>query len=155
MVLLKPLRLAYLELIHNRREQIPFWVLAGFLPTFIVARWLVNSFPNLFLHVRGVHVHHFIYGFIVLAIVGLVALTVTKYRRIQAFAYGVGLAMAFDEFGMWVRLTENYNIEASEDAMVAILSFLVFLVYGIGLVRRAYQLARPHLSKQAELAGKG
>lgn len=142
-MLLKPLRLAYLELIHNRRDQIPFWMLVGFLPTFGAARWMVYTFPNLFLNVRGTHVHHFIYGFFVLAIIGFVALVATRYRRVLAVLYGIGLALSFDEFGMWIRLTDNYNVEASEDMMVAILSILVFLVYGFGLLRRAYQLARP------------
>ncbi|QQR52398.1 hypothetical protein IPG36_07655 [bacterium] len=142
MLILKPLRLAYLELIHNRRRQLPFWMLAGFLPTFAAARWTVHTFPDLFLDVRGVHVHHFTYGFFVLAILGFVALTVPHYRRLQAFVYGVGLALCFDEFGMWVKLTDNYNIEASEDAMVIILSILVFIVYGIGILRRAYIIAR-------------
>jgi hypothetical protein len=141
-MLLKPFRRAYLELIHNRREQMPFWMLVGFLPTFIIARQLVAHLPTLFLHVRGTHVHHFTYGFFVLAIVGFISLTYNRYRRVQAFFYGVGLALCFDEFGMWVRLTDNYNIDASEDIMAAILALLVFIVYGVGLVRRALLFAR-------------
>lgn len=140
-MLLKPLKVAYRELIHNRRRQMPFWMLVGFLPTFIGARLIVQNFPDLFLNVRGVHVHHFIYGFVVLSIIGFLSLTVDKYRRVLAFFYGVGLALAFDEFGMWVKLTDDYDIQASEDVMVAISAFLVFLVYGISLLRRAYQIA--------------
>jgi hypothetical protein len=137
----KPLKLAYRELIHNRRQQIPFWMLVGFLPTFLSARLIVFFFPDLFLNVRGVHVHHFIYGFFVMAIVGFVALTYDKLRRVQAFVYGIGLALCFDEFGMWLKLTDDYNIDASEDALAVILAILVFLVYGIGLLRRAYNIA--------------
>ena len=140
-MLSKSLTRAYLELIHNRREQMPFWMLTGFLPTFVIARQLVRHYPTLFLHVRGTHVHHFTYGFFVLAIIGFIALTTSRFRRVQAFFYGIGIALCFDEFGMWVRLTDNYNIDSSEDMMVAILAILVFIVYGIGLFRRALQLA--------------
>ena len=72
---LKPFMFAFQELVLNRRKQIPFWVLAGFLPTFLVARFLVSSYPGLFVQVRGTHVHHFIYGFFVLAIVGFISIS--------------------------------------------------------------------------------
>ena len=132
-----PFKFAFRELILNRRRQIPFWILAGFLPAFGLARYAVAHYPNLFLHVRHVHVHHFTYGFFVLAIMGFISLTTDRYRRVQAFFYGIGLALAFDEFGMWVHLADRYNIDASQNAMVAIVSLLVFVVYGIGLLRRA------------------
>jgi len=142
-MILEPFKFAFRELILHRRKQIPFWILAGFLPTFVAARFLVARYPELFLHVHGTHVHHFIYGFFVLAIVGFIAIIDERGRRIQAFVYGVGLALAFDEFGMWMRLTDNYNIDTSEDAIVWIFAFLIFLVYGIGIIRRAI----PHMKR--------
>lgn len=143
MLILKPLKYAYRELVANRVRQIPFWVLVGFLPTFIAARLIVHNMPGLFLEVRHVHIHHFAYGIFVLAIVGFISLVSTIPSRILAVFYGVGLALAFDEIGMWVQLTDNYNIEQSEDVMVAILVFLVFLTYGIGILRRAW----PYMKK--------
>lgn len=142
MIILQPLIYAYRELIHNRRRQIPFWVLVGFLPTFLIARFLVSNFPDLFLDVRGTHVHHFIYGFLVLSVLGFISIITERGRRIQAFIYGIGLALAFDEFGMWIKLTDDYNIDASEDAIAWIFAFLVFLVYGIGIIRRAWPYMR-------------
>jgi hypothetical protein len=139
MLILKPLKYAYRELIANRRSQIPFWVLVGFLPTFVTARSVVNTQPELFLQVRGVHIHHFTYGIIVLAIVGFISLVWSKPSRAGlAVFYGAGLALAFDEFGMWVKLADDYDIRASQDVMVGILVFLVFVVYGIGILRRAW-----------------
>jgi hypothetical protein len=140
-MLLRAVKYAYRELIHNRRRQIPFWVLVGFLPTYLLARFIVAEFPYLFLHVRGTHVHHFTYGFFVLAIVGFISIMTDKARRAMAFFYGIGLALAFDEFGMWIKLTDHYNIDASEDAIAWIFAVLIFLVYGIGIIRRAI----PHL----------
>lgn len=130
---------AYRELIADRRAQAPFWILAGFLPTFISARLTVSSNPNLYLDIHGVHVHHFTYGIIVLAIVGFVSITWPNFRLHQwlAVLYGIGLALSFDEFGMWLRLTSNYNIDLSEDVMVGILTFLVIAVYCTQIISRA------------------
>jgi mannose/fructose/N-acetylgalactosamine-specific phosphotransferase system component IIC len=142
MLILKPLGYAYRELIANRTRQIPFWILVGFLPTFLLARLVVDVVPGLYLHVHHVHVHHFTYGIIVLAIVGFISLVTPVPSRVLAVFYGLGLALSFDEFGMWVRLTDHYNIDQSEDVMVGILVFLVFLVYGIGILRRAWPRMR-------------
>jgi hypothetical protein len=147
MLIFRPIGFAYRELIINRRKQIPFWVLAGFLPTYVTARLIVQHYPYLFIHVRGVHVHHFIWGFFVLAIVGFISIATTRGRRVQAFVYGIGLALSFDEFGMWIHLTDRYNIEASQDAMAWIFALLIFLVYGIGIARRAWPLMRKTLRR--------
>ena len=104
----KPLVFAYRELILNRRKQIPFWILVGFLPTFVISRLLVHNYPDVFMQVYGVHVHHFTYGIFVLAIVGFISLVWNNLSRtILAILYGVGLSLSFDEFGMWLRLSDN------------------------------------------------
>jgi len=140
---LKAFRYAYHELIARRSRQIPFWVLAGFLPTFLIARLIVDTSPGLFLAVHGTHVHHFTYGIIVLAIVGFISIVWEQVSRtLLAIVYGIGLALSFDEFGMWLHLTNNYNIDQSEDVMVGILVFLVIAVYGIGIIRRVIRLVR-------------
>jgi hypothetical protein len=135
----KAVHYAYRELFSNRAKQIPFWILIGFLPTFLIARWLVHTDPRIFLTVHGVHVHHFTYGVIILAVVGFISL-VSPYRfqRWLAVLYGIGLALAFDEFGMWLRLTSNYNLDTSEDVMVGILVFLIGIVYLAGIIRRTW-----------------
>ena len=137
-MILQPFKYAYRELIANRVRQVPFWILVGFLPTFLLARFLVAHYPSIFLNIHGVHVHHFTYGFFILAIVGFASLVTPRHaQQWLAVAYGVGLSLAFDEFGMWTQLTANYNLDQSEDVMVAILVFLVIVVYFLGILRRA------------------
>jgi hypothetical protein len=138
-------RHAYRELIGERRKHMPFWVLTGFLPTFAVARFLVAEYPTLFVNIRGVHIHHFAWGVIVLAVVGFISLVSPERppRPALSVAYGLGLALAFDEFGMWLRLTSTYNLDQSEDVMVGILAFLVIAVYFMGLLRRAWHIMNP------------
>lgn len=139
----KALKYAYQQLISHPSRQVPFWVLAGFLPTFLVSRLIVDTTPNLHLTVHGTHVHHFTYGVFVLAVTGYVSLVAPKIpRRTLAAFYGIGLALAFDEFGMWLHLTSNYNLDSSEDAMVLILIFLVIVVYGVEIVRSIGKFVR-------------
>jgi hypothetical protein len=140
----RALRKAYQELIGDRRDRLTFWVLAGFLPTFIIARLLVAVDPHLFVHIHGTHVHHFTYGIFVLAAVGFVAIVSARPARwLLALVYGIGLALSFDEFGMWVRLTDNYHLDQSEDIMVVILVILVIIVYFADFLRRLLHYLRP------------
>ena len=132
----RALQYAYHQLITHPSKQVPFWILAGFLPTFLISRLIVDTSPGLHLTVHGTHVHHLTYGIIVLAISGFVSLAFPKVpRRALAVVYGIGLALAFDEFGMWLHLTSNYNLDSSEDAMVIILIFLVLVVYGVEIAQ--------------------
>ncbi len=114
-----------------RTQNQNFWVLVSFLPTFIIARLVVYNLPDLFLEFRGVHVHHLTYGIILLAFTGLWALNVTTERQKKwcAAIYGVGLALAFDEFGMWLHLEDDYWIRYSYDAIIIITAILVNIVY--------------------------
>src|SRR6185437_11435659 len=112
MLVRNALRYAYNQLITHPSRQIPFWILAAFLPTFLISRLIVDTSPHLYLSVKGTHVHHLTYGIIVLAVTGFISLVWPHVpRRSLAAAYGIGLALAFDEFGMWLHLTTNYNLD--------------------------------------------
>ena len=129
-------RAVYAELIYDQRREIPFWMLIGFIPTFLIARFLVHTSPGLFLNVHGTHVHHFTYGFFLLGITGYISLVwPERFRRLLGAAYGVGLALAADEFGMWLHLTDQYNTRGSYDAVIVVLAFLLAVVYLLDLLR--------------------
>ena len=44
-------------------------------------------------------------------------------------AYGIGLALTFDEFGMWLHLGGGYWQRASFDAVAVIIAILGFFAY--------------------------
>ncbi len=112
-------------------------VLVSFLLTFLAARvtvFLIMSrrIPDLFLHLCGTHVHHLNYGIFLLSGVGLLLLISRPTGRKLALAaavYGVGLALTFDEFGMWLHLGGGYWQRASFDAVVVITAALGAIVY--------------------------
>jgi len=121
----------YDRMVVRKKQEIMFWVLYSFFFIFIAARITVYLFPNLFLSIKGTHVHHFAYGFIVLAIAGLAALNNLHHKRprLVAIAYGWGLGWAVDEFGMWIHLEDNYWMRRSYDAVFIVGSFLFSLLY--------------------------
>jgi hypothetical protein len=120
----------YDELVVQKYKDQNFWILTAFIPTFAIARLLVHARPALFLQVGGLHIHHFTYGFILLALSGYIAV-VRPHRAPPwlAFTFGIGLALALDESGMWLHLTNQYYDETSVDITIIGLAVLINLVY--------------------------
>jgi hypothetical protein len=127
----RALKAVYKELVANQRQEVTFWVLLTFLPTFIATRALVYFAPQLFVNLGGTHVHHLTWGIILLALTGWLALLIEapRWRPRIAALYGVGLALAFDEFGMWLHLQDDYWVRQSYDAVLVVLAVLVNTVY--------------------------
>lgn len=106
--------------------------LFGFILTFIAARTVVllimsHRMPNLYFFMRGTHVHHLNYGIFLLAGVGaylLFRLPSGKDLRAAALAYGIAMALTFDEFGMWLHLGGSYWQRASVDAIIVVAAVL-------------------------------
>src|SRR5256885_16926663 len=119
----------------------------AFLLTFVASRTLVilimaRRMPDLFLHLGGTHVHHLNYGIFLLSAVAGVLLFARlndKQRSVCALAYGVGMALTFDEFGMWLHLGGSYWQRASFDAVIVLLS-----VFGILAFLPRWQRIRAH-----------
>ena len=112
-------------------------VLTSFVVTFALARIVVffimsRDIPDLYFHFGGTHVHHLNYGIFILSVVGAVLLFEQpsgKWLSVIAIAYGVGLALTFDEFGMWLHLGGGYWQRASFDAVTIIGGILLLLTY--------------------------
>lgn len=108
-----------------------FPIAVAFLITFIAARLISHFDPQFFLHiVLGVHVHHFAYGIILLSISGYLALVneSPRSRYFIALLHGIGLGLAFDEFGIWLRLSDASAARASYDGVVVLLGIFVLLI---------------------------
>lgn len=125
-------------------------VLVTFILTFIVTRVLVflimsHRMPDLYLHLGGTHVHHLNYGIFLLAGVGAYLLfwhPIGRRLEIATIIYGSGMALTFDEFGMWLHLGGPYWQRASLDA-ITVLSAV------FGLIAFAPSLKRFHVQHWA------
>lgn len=114
-------------------------IISSFLATFILARLVVylvlgHLMPDFFLTIRGVHIHHFAYGVLILTAISFYFIIGqpkpgTKRFRWATAIYGIGLGLTFDEFGMWIRLEDNYWIRQSYDAIIIISLILLNIAY--------------------------
>jgi hypothetical protein len=87
----------------------------------------------MFVYIGGTHVHHLNLGIFLLAVVGGYLLFARPKGRILeriAVLYGIGLALTFDEFGMWLHLGGGYWQRASFDAITVVAGFLALMAFG-------------------------
>jgi xanthine/uracil permease len=112
-------------------------IFTTFILTFIASRVMVilimdQKVPDFFFHVGKTHVHHLNYGIFILSGVGAYLLfrrPSGRHLTWATLAYGIGLGLTFDEFGMWVHLGGSYWQGASYDAVVIIAAALGLLAY--------------------------
>jgi len=120
LVLLQLTRLGYLirTTIPDRPRQRMFIASDSFLITFAGVRLLVHRIANHEGHlqwvmVRGMHIHHLVWGILILLLVGygwLADLGRTNsslsifFGRLMAVGYGIGAALTLDEFALWLSL---------------------------------------------------
>lgn len=118
-------------------------VLSAFVFTFVLSRILVilimsGRIPDMFLHLGQTHVHHLNYGIFLLTGTGAYLIfrrPQGKHLSATAVFYGIGLALTFDEFGMWLHLGGGYWQRASFDAVVIVAALLGLLAYAPKLKR--------------------
>jgi hypothetical protein len=122
---------------HEATHRLGRVVLFVFLVTFVVARITVflimaRRIPDIYLHLGGTHVHHLNYGIFLLSGIGAYLL----FRRptggallVAATVYGVGLALTFDEFGMWLHLGGSYWQRASFDGVSVVAALLGLVAF--------------------------
>src|SRR5665213_472968 len=120
LVLLHLTRLGFLirSTIPDRPRRRMFIASAAFLITFVGVRVLVsmivhNRGPFHWVMVRGHHIHHLVWGILILLLVGygwLLDLGRSHsplsifFSRLMSVGYGVGAALTLDEFALWLNL---------------------------------------------------
>ena len=123
--------------IHVNVHKLARMALFGFILTFILARAFVflimsHQMPNLYFFLQGTHVHHLNYGIFLLAAAGgygVFRRPSGRAAEITALAYGLAMALTFDEFGMWLHLGGSYWQRASVDAVIIVAAVLGLCAY--------------------------
>ncbi len=103
----------------HRRERM-FLASLSFFVTFGVTRYVTQAYRNhedpLQVTIGGVHVHHLVWGIVLLIVVGYMWLIhigtdrsgEVRMGRVTALLYGVGAALTLDEFALWLNLRDVY-----------------------------------------------
>ncbi|HET9410259.1 MAG TPA: hypothetical protein VFO75_00110 [Candidatus Dormibacteraeota bacterium] len=124
----------------ERRERL-FLASLGFLVTFAIVRGItamiragVGPFHNV--SAGGLHVHHLVWGILLLLLVGYVWLSEfgvgsSWVASLTAVAFGVGAALTLDEFALWLNLQDVYWERQGRESIDAVVLFAALLSVGI------------------------
>ncbi len=84
----------------------------------------------------GLHIHHLVWGILLLIVVGYVWLLEVGVgsswvASLTAIAFGVGAALTLDEFALWLNLSDVYWERQGRESIDAVLIFGGLLSAGV------------------------
>jgi hypothetical protein len=170
LVLLQLTRLGFLvrTTIPDRPRQRMFLASVSFLLTFVGVRILVHrivTHEGLFqwVVVRGTHIHHLVWGILILLLVGYGWLADLGrshtpisifFGRLMAVGYGAGAALTLDEFALWLNLSPDaYWSREGRLSIDAVILFGALLA--VGAWGSPFFRALELLAERGLLFGKG
>ena len=129
------------------------WVVVGFLVTYGITRRITLKIRARSLaaadqpvpeeeksgiindiHIGGVHVHHQVWGVLLVLLAGLLEFRYSPgspWQEILGALFGAGAALALDEFALWVHVEDVYW---SEEGRKSIDAVMIAVVVGVGLL---------------------
>jgi hypothetical protein len=72
----------------------------------------------------GVHVHHLVFGIVLLLMAGFVAIALrpaSPWLEVTAAAFGIGAGLTLDEFALWLHLDDVYWSDEGRQSIDAVL----------------------------------
>jgi hypothetical protein len=134
----------YRRQIRGTGREARFLIALAFFITFGIVRFITYAIRYHwlpFLHDNvtksGLHIHHFVYGIVVLLVVGYLAFAFPERqgKRLIALSllYGIAAALTLDEFAIWLNLRDVYWAKQGRESLdaVAIVAAL-FLIASTG-----------------------
>jgi len=172
LVLLQLTRLGFLirTTIPDRPRRRMFLASVSFLITFLGVRLLVSLVihqhgPFEWVMVRGRHIHHLVWGILILLLVGYGWLldlgrshspTSILFSRLMSIGYGVGAALTLDEFALWLDLEPDAywsrTGRLSIDAVILFGSILAVGAWGAPFFRALQRIWAKQVRSHREIA---
>jgi len=133
-------RLYHFHFQDERRERL-FLASLAFLVTFAIVRGIthliragIGPFHNL--TGGGLHIHHLVWGILLLLVVSYVWLLEigvgsSWVASLTAMAFGVGAALTLDEFALWLNMQDVYWERQGRESIDAVVIFGGLLSVGI------------------------
>lgn len=129
---------------ETRRERL-FLASVGFFVTVVVIRGITFAIHNQIgpfhdVQMRGRHIHHLVWGILLLLLVGYSWLleigtgSTTSFRwmgQLTSMLYGVAAALTLDEFALWLNLSDVYWQRQGRESYEAMAFFGGLLSVGI------------------------
>lgn len=137
------------KILGSTRER-PFLASLGFLVTVLVVRTITiaihhNIPPFHDVAMRGRHIHHMVWGIVLLLAVGYcwllgigTCVPCSGAGQVTSMLYGSASALVLDEFALWLNLRDVYwqrEGRESVEAMVIFASLLATTLFGAPLLR--------------------
>jgi len=125
------------ERIADRPRRRLFAASISFFLTFATVRGMVfcithNIPPFHYVIVEGRHIHHLVFGILILLLVGYGWLcevgngsdeSSILVSRVMALLYGLGAALTLDEFALWLNLKDVYFVREGRSSIDAVILF--------------------------------
>ncbi|HEX5016939.1 MAG TPA: hypothetical protein VFX15_05080 [Actinomycetes bacterium] len=135
----------YQEHIADAGRSAALFLVIGFVVSYAVTRWITRrirargtsgaaSGPMKDVYIGGVHIHHQVWGILLVLLVGLLEFRFrpeSPWLEVLAFLFGVGAALALDEFALWLYVKDVYWTEEGKKSIDAV---MVALVVGVALL---------------------
>jgi hypothetical protein len=142
------------EDIIRRKKQAPFIIFISFIIAFAAARLTVNLGPEwLRLIIRQYHIHHFYYGFALIAVSNWIALTTDRKHMFHFAAglFGVGLGFIVDELGLLLTCTTpalkcDYYARQTFDIFMVLAGVFLAALYSTPIISGLKRIARKFAS---------
>jgi hypothetical protein len=143
---------AYQLHIEAAGKEIDFLILLAFTITFAfirtsahLIRAQVKWWPGNVETKGGTHVHHLVWGILLLLSMGYLGLAVdlgSPWLELTAIAFGIGMGLTLDEFALWLHLEDVYwttKGRQSIDAVIIAASLLGLSLLGLQFWIDAYE----------------
>lgn len=129
---------AYQQHVDYRR-QAALWMWVTFIATFIFLRILTFGIRYHLIPAKnvvtssGLHIHHFVWGIVILLLVGFlgIALWSERLHPWLGAIFGIGAALVLDEYALWLNLQDVYWLPAGRSSIdvVILVAALLGLYY--------------------------
>jgi hypothetical protein len=133
------LRRIYKERFQSRSQEQLFLAAVGFFTAVLVVRGVtiaihydIGPFHDVEMH--GRHIHHLVWGILLLLSMGYLRLIETEKRwvkNIESMLFGVGAALTLDEFALWLNLRDVYWLREGRESFEAMALFGGLLAIGL------------------------
>ena len=133
------LRSVYKERFKSRAQEQLFLASFGFFVAVLVVRGVtvaihydVGPFHDVEMH--GRHIHHLVWGILLLLSMGYARLLATENRwveNVESMLFGVGAALTLDEFALWLNLRDVYWLREGRESFEAMGLFGGLLATGL------------------------